>query len=218
MIFFLLFSVVCLADSCLKSCVLNADCGIGAQCLGNKCSYKPTFCFSDRWSVNERGEFSDCGAYFCEAKSGLCLRQATDTSACTSGYVFDGKNSCVPSINCEGTENNCQELLEKWKQSRSQWESIYPEPRLPLLTCVACEKHEQCTSNQMCWQGRCVSEGIYCGKTVDGEEMSMFKDLTIKSCGDYACDTVLGQCLTDCQSNRDCRQGYTCNKNRFCVK
>jgi hypothetical protein len=219
-IFLLLFSALRLqaADNCIKTCVLNADCGIGAQCIAERCSYKPAFCFSDRWSVNERGEYSDCGGYYCEQKTGLCRRQATDSGHCTSGYIFDGKDSCMPSVNCETNDSECLNLMEKWKQARWQWENLYPEPHLPLLSCIACQKHEECGANQMCWQGRCVNEAVFCGKTADGEEALMFKDLTIKSCGDYACDAVVGQCRSDCLSNRDCRQGYTCNKNRFCSK
>jgi len=207
-------------DSCEKSCLINADCGIGANCVAEICQYQKVFCLNDRWSLNERGEYQDCDAYACDPTAGLCRRTATDYAHCTPGYVMNEHHQCVSSINCDPHDVQCQELIKKWKESRAIWESYFPTPRLPVYSCIACKNNSGCDGQHMCWNGRCVKAGTYCGTTTDSHGETWHGSFNsgglAKNCGDYACAPVSGDCYGDCLRTSDCRQGLSCVDGR-CV-
>lgn len=204
-------------DPCQKTCLLNADCGIGGQCTGGTCSYKTQYCANDRWSVNERGEKLDCGAYLCEQKTGACLSEAQDSGACTTGYVHDGQLSCVKSINCNSADPVCAELEEKWKVTRKNWEVLNPEPNPSPFSCQSCDESAPCDSGKMCWNKRCVPNAHYCSLTPSGEEVSRNQDTVLQVCGEYRCNLISGDCRASCTDDSHCQTGLVCSKDRRCI-
>ncbi len=198
------------ADKCAKACVISAECGIGGLCNKGQCSYQKQFCFNERWSVNARGETTNCDGYSCSSTTGLCLREARDSTDCLSGYVFDGDTKCIPSVQCNFTEPACQDLFERWKKARSDYEATTPEPRLTPLTCVPCSDSSQCASGQMCWNNRCEAQGSYCAANGADEQFSVTPTQPSESCGNYSCERVQGKCFKSCLKNSDCRSGKLC--------
>lgn len=199
-------------DTCAKSCTINADCGIGGKCTNKTCQYENQYCANDRWSMNARGEASDCKAYTCNTQNGLCRRQAQESEHCSPGYAYDGDKSCVLSIQCDpATDPGCQPLIDKWKKTREQWESTFPQPVSKIFSCVKCNSHNDCKSSEMCWQNRCVADSPYCDKNGATEEASFFRSGLIQACQNYTCEKVSGLCLNDCLQNSDCTNGMTCD-------
>ncbi len=197
-------------DACAKACVIHAECGIGGLCDQGSCKYQAAYCGNERWSVNSRGETQNCDAYRCSPASGLCLRQAENANDCLNGYVYNGKDACVPSIQCNLADAHCQDLYERWKTSRAEYEATMPEPTPAPLSCIACDTETACASHQMCWKGLCTEKKAYCEVTTDGEHLQKSPDGQSSSCGSYICEKVSSQCLTTCQKKSDCRQGRNC--------
>lgn len=198
-------------DSCQKSCTIDADCGIGGSCNTGVCEHKTNYCLNDRWSVNERGEVWNCDAYRCDSAHGECFRQATANENCTSGYVFDGKNSCVPSVNCAENDPSCQDIYQRWLKARHDYEAQTPQPSPPVFSCISCETHSDCDSTQMCWQNRCTKAALYCADNSNNGEQAVFdKNGVVVNCGNYACDPIAKACFTACQAKQDCNTGNAC--------
>ncbi len=200
-------------DSCTKQCVIHADCGVGGYCDAGTCRYKSKYCSNERWSTNERGETSNCDAYKCVDDLGTCPRSATKIDDCTLGFVFDGKTSCVPSVNCDINNSEdaaCKDLWDRWQVTRSNYEKTTPEANPPLLTCQACQGHDQCSNSQMCWQGRCVTNDYFCSIDAQGGHQVSSKNGVEAFCGNYTCEKVTHTCLTQCLKPQDCRDGKTC--------
>lgn len=196
-------------DACSKACVINSECGVGGLCNQGTCQYQKTFCFNERWASNERGETSNCDAYRCDQDRGLCLRSAKTTTDCLTGYVFDGKSSCLASIDCQSSDPHCQDLMDRWKKAREEYEASTPEPSLPPLSCQPCEASENCGTGKMCWQKRCVASSNYCEVDSEGthHQVGFLRSL---DCGVYVCDKVSGACLNSCLKTADCRSGRKC--------
>lgn len=197
-------------DSCTKTCVISAECGIGGACNGGICQSLPRYCSNERWATNGRGEVSDCDAYHCDEVTGVCLRTAVKSDDCTNGYVFDGKTSCTPSVNCDSQDPSCRDLWERWQVARKQYEKQTPEPSTVPLSCVTCESHEQCGADQMCWQKRCVTNDFFCATEPAGRQYVSSKQGLQAECGNYACDHVSNSCYTRCLKPQDCRDGVSC--------
>ncbi len=122
-------------ETCPKSCVIHADCGLGGWCDNGSCAIRPNYCGNERWSVNALGETKNCDAYKCVEPAGLCLERAEKETDCTQGYVFDGTDRCVSSIQCDPTTEHCQDLLRRWQEARTQYEELTPEPKPEPVTC-----------------------------------------------------------------------------------
>lgn len=198
-------------DICTKTCVIDSECGVGGVCDQGKCHYKKSFCFNERWSVNDRGESWNCDAYRCDSDTGLCLRKAKDSTDCLTGYVFNEQNSCIRSIQCNSADTNCSELLEKWQSVRNEYEQSTPEPVVAPLSCVGCENSQTCGTGQMCWQNRCVPANPHCQVDSNGQHFQVDL-LSSKACGNYACEKVQGACLRTCLKESDCRSGRKCKQ------
>lgn len=215
LIFALMFPLWGLAqDSCLKDCVLNSECGMGGICSNGKCSYQSAYCNDERWSVNSRGETRDCREYRCDKGSGTCLNKANSSQDCLFGYVFDGSQTCTSSVQCNSADPNCQALIDRWNAARTQYENSLPEPKPPTYSCVSCKLDSECSSSQICWSNRCVDNLPYCRTESDGH-FSQISNNQILGCGQFACDYVLGQCLSSCNSDKDCISSSKC-QNRLC--
>jgi hypothetical protein len=199
-------------DSCQVSCTLNVDCGQGGTCQNGRCVRLANDCVNDRWSVNTRGEVWNCNAYRCDATTGSCLRAANSNDACTFGYVFDGKSSCVPSVSCNADDPTCKDLYLRWVAARKDYENQTPAPRPTPFSCIACDKDQDCANGQMCWQNRCEKKDAYCSRDEFGEEFVVDLAAKTHSCGNFACDPIGKACFTDCQSSLDCRQGKSCTQ------
>jgi hypothetical protein len=199
------------ADSCQKSCTIDADCGIGGTCNTGLCEHKTTYCLNDRWAVNERGETWNCDAYRCNSTNGLCFRQATANENCTSGYVFDGKTSCVPSVHCAANDPSCQDIYQRWLKARHDYEAQTPQPTPAPFSCVSCKSNADCDSSQMCWQGRCEKADLFCNAAGDGESAVWDRNGIVAKCATYACDPIAKACFAGCQTNQDCAKGKTCS-------
>lgn len=198
-------------DLCAKTCVIDAECGIGGLCNQGTCGYQNTYCGNERWSVNARGETHNCEAYRCANETGLCLRRALGPLDCLTGYVFDGTKACVPSIQCNSTEPQCLDLYERWKQARLEYEATTPEPQPAPLSCISCQDNSGCSSAQMCWKGTCVEKKNYCQIAPHGEHFKVEPSQGMTtSCGLYACDKVSSDCLKACDKSADCRDGRNC--------
>jgi hypothetical protein len=212
-----------LVDSCVKACLINADCGIGGECIDKTCSHKKQFCANDRWAVNERGEMTDCGAYVCDSKVGLCRREASDSEHCSSGYAYDQNKSCTMSVQCDPkTDPGCQSLLDKWTKTRDQWEALFPAPVFTPFSCIACTQHTDCKANEMCWSNRCVPDNKYCGQSAEVPapkppatprlvDASFIRKGLLQTCQEYTCEKVSGECLNSCIQNSDCGMGTSCD-------
>jgi len=201
-------------DSCSKTCVISSECGVGGLCEQGLCQYQKSFCFNERWAANDRGEASNCDAYRCDSEKGLCLRKAQSTQDCLTGYVFDGVSLCLRSVSCNSVDSHCQDLLDRWKKARDEFEQNTPEPRLTPWSCMACETSETCGAEKMCWQNRCVSKSPYCRVDLEGEHHQVISQLLLpesKACGNYACDQVSGECFNSCLKESDCRSGRKCD-------
>lgn len=201
------------SDSCLKSCTLNADCGIGGFCQENVCKPVDNYCSNERWSMNDRGDGQNCNAYRCDQQSGTCLRTAQSSSACTLGYVFDGKNLCVPSVNCSSGDEACQDLKRKWAAARDEYETSTPMKAEIPLSCRECHTIRDCQSGEMCSNNTCVKERPVCEQDIFGAYFSVFRG-KMESCSGFQCDVALGECLKICFSQFDCQQGYSCENSR----
>lgn len=197
-------------DVCTRTCAIHADCGVGGLCDQGRCLYQRQFCFNERWSVNERGETSNCDGYACADSTGLCLREAQSSLDCLSGFVFDGQSNCVPSVQCNLADPVCQSLYERWKKARADYEEHTPEPHLPALTCQPCSDSITCGAGKMCWQDRCENQGSYCSIKSQDEAISIAPSGEVTACGAYACEKVTGQCFRNCLKNSDCRNGKVC--------
>jgi hypothetical protein len=209
-------------DACLKNCTADSDCGPNASCNNNVCKRKSQFCSNERWSTNDRGESINCGPYSCNSKTGACRRFAQQTTDCSFGFVFDGKSNCIPSVECADGDLSCSEQFERWQKSRQNWEAQYPEPKIEQLSCQTCKENMDCNNSEigseiMCWKNLCVREDLYC--TTDGQHyFSNNKYGPIRTCGEYKCNQMSGECFNDCASNDDCNNGFKCNANRNCIK
>ena len=197
-------------DNCAKSCVINADCGVGGVCETGVCRSQSRYCSNERWATNGRGETSNCDAYRCRETTGTCLRAAANGDDCTNGYVFDGKNSCVSSVNCDSQDPSCRDLIERWQVARNQYEKMTPEPTPAPLSCVACDSDNQCGATQMCWQKRSVANDFFCFTDGDGRQYVSSKEGPKAECGNYSCDRVSNSCYTQCLKTQDCRSGVSC--------
>lgn len=196
-------------DSCSKACVISTECGTGGLCVENQCKYKKSFCFNERWAANERGETSNCDAYRCSPDSGQCLRNAESSDDCLPGYVFNGTSACVPSVACNSPSADCQDLWDRWKKTRDEYESTTPQPVMQPWTCVACEDSSTCGAGKMCWHKRCVSASSYCEVDSEGGHHQVALPDRF-ACGNYACEKVSGECLKSCLKESDCRSGRKC--------
>ncbi len=201
------------ADPCSKSCVLNADCGVNGFCDNNVCKPVDNYCSNERWSMNDRGEGQNCNAYRCDEQSGACLRTAQSGSSCTWGYVFDGKQLCVPSVSCASNDQGCQDLQRKWQDARSEYEVSTPIKAEPALTCRACQDTFDCGPEEMCAKNVCVKERPYCSQDIFGGLFSVYRG-QFQSCAGFQCDVSFGECLKICFSNFECQSGFTCENNR----
>jgi hypothetical protein len=203
------------SDPCQKNCILDADCGIGGRCDTGVCLSKTTFCSNELWSTNARGEAQSCGGYKCSETSGFCLTSAQFPDDCTFGYVMDTFRQCVPQVQCSTGDSSCQELMNKWKTAREQYEQTQPPPTANPLTCRACAVHSDCQSQEMCWSGRCSPEGSFCrGQAATGYasfKVTQFQE-TVSQCGSFSCNPVTGLCLTSCQSDADCALNTRCTQ------
>ncbi|MEZ0390699.1 MAG: hypothetical protein ACAH59_00690 [Pseudobdellovibrionaceae bacterium] len=196
-------------DQCSKTCVIDSECGVGGVCTQGSCQLQKNFCFNERWSANERGEGSNCDAYRCLPETGLCLRQAQSSMDCLTGYVFDGSSTCLPSVQCNSSEVHCQQILERWKKAREDYELTTPAPQLPVFSCLPCETSEVCGSSQMCWNKRCVPQSPFCQETAEGQHQQVDSGLP-KDCGFFACEKSQGLCFRSCLKDSDCRSGRKC--------
>ena len=200
------------ADLCEKKCMINADCSTGGSCVEGLCQNKTAYCANERWSVNNRGEMTDCGAYTCDSLSGLCRRQASESEHCSSGYAYDGDKSCTSSVQCDPTNDpECKLLMDKWRKTRDQWEALFAAPAFKPFSCIACTAHTDCRADQMCWQGTCVNDAKYCDMDAQKKSGSYIKAGLNQACNDYSCEKVSGLCLSDCIQNSDCATGLTCD-------
>lgn len=197
-------------DSCQKSCSIDADCGQGGFCNAGHCERKNTYCSNDRWSVNSRGETWNCNAYRCNETNGLCFRAATSNGNCTTGYVFDGKSSCIPSVSCAANDPSCQDLYARWLKARHDYENQTLAPQPSPFSCIPCTAHADCGADQMCWQNRCEKSDLYCAVAGNGESVVVNKQGIVASCQNFACDPVTKSCFTQCQAAQDCRSGKSC--------
>lgn len=203
-------------DSCQASCSIDADCGQGGFCDTGKCARQISYCLNDRWSVNARGETWNCNAYRCNTLKGQCFRESTANDNCTSGYVFDGKKSCIPSVSCPVTDPTCQDLYARWVNARHEYEKQTPSPVAAPFSCVACQTHDQCGSDQMCWSKRCEQADSFCAINGNNEAVVANKQGVVSSCQNFACDPIAKSCFTSCESAQDCRNGKTCT-NGLCL-
>jgi len=198
-------------DLCLKQCLVSAECGIGGVCDQGTCRHQAHYCGNERWSVNERGESSNCDAYRCSTETGLCLREAKSPVDCLNGYVFDGVKSCIPSINCNPQDPDCQDLYHRWVKARAEYETTTPQPTPTPLTCQACTGHAECGAQKMCWQSRCVVNDLFCQTDATTlEQISYSSQGPQAFCGNFACDASRGQCFDRCLKAQDCRAGKNC--------
>ena len=206
-------------DLCAKTCENNADCGSWGQCANKVCQYKASFCANERWVANERGETSDCGTYACDTNTGTCLRSASLPTDCSPGYVYDGKNSCIKSVDCNPADASCRVLQEKWQKARDKWEELNPQPEVKPLTCIVCDESNPCGQNQMCWNNRCMPQAAYCSQNSSGLDISILPLVAEpRECNEYRCDKIDGRCFSDCVADRDCQKGYACGSQQRCVK
>jgi hypothetical protein len=181
--------------TCSKTCLLNADCGIGGSCEGGLCRSLASFCSDELWSTNDRGESKSCRGYTCDPSSGLCRQKAAGQLECTAGYIFDASNqSCVPSVVCQDPGSTaCRELWAKWQMQRGEYEARHPRPTPNNFLCQACTAHSDCPSDQMCWKGQCKTDKSYCSD--DGLSVIHGRSDVVRSCGNTVCDVILGDCV-----------------------
>jgi len=198
------------ADTCQKSCSIDADCGQGGFCNSGSCQHQPTYCSNERWSVNERGEIWNCNAYRCNDNNGLCFRSSVSNDNCTSGYVFDGKSSCIPSVSCAAGDPSCQDLYARWVKARHDFEAQTPAPQPTLFSCLPCHQHSDCGTEQMCWQNHCEKSDLYCAIAGNGDSLLMSKQGIVANCNNFSCDPIAKACFNQCQASQDCRTGKSC--------
>lgn len=217
-------------DRCLKTCNVNNDCSWGSYCQSPNnnaptsspavCVYKSQYCSDDRWSVNDRGESTDCSPYNCNTTTGACARFATQQSDCSFGYAYNGISACTKNLKCSDESSpDCLAEIEQWKIERQKWESTLLKPQPEALSCAVCKENIDCASSQMCWQGQCKTENLFCvSDATNTKEMSSNKFGPVRSCDEYRCNRVTGECYNDCASSKDCIDGYQCDHQRHCVK
>ena len=200
---------------CQPACNVDEDCGFpGYFCQFKKCAMRSTFCFDQVTAMNDRGEWSGCGAYRCGTALGQCIRSASSTDDCAPGYVWDGDQGCT---------------MPMPMGFRASALGLAPSlPQLPAGCDVACSKDSDCTG-RFCFEGTCRKIGNYCLIGSDGWQSAgpvagafgpdgnLTLDLT--TCDPaYRCDPVNGECRTDCVSTDDCAPGKNCDLGtRICL-
>jgi hypothetical protein len=175
---------------------------------------------------------SKCGAYRCDLATLVCEDHCLNDPDCAAGYVCDEKDRCVPAaatISCVddsacGTYA-CSADKRCFTHCRSTADcsdgavcNAFSECGLP---CSAefdpvCSGHMCQTSGaQSTCQSTCFDNQSYCapGYRCENDHCVLTPECSAESsgaCGKYRCDTNLGRCLAQCQSDDDCVSSSYC--------
>ncbi|HET9551984.1 MAG TPA: hypothetical protein VFP50_03370 [Anaeromyxobacteraceae bacterium] len=192
-----------------KECSTDADCGYGKYCGAGSCQRYTWFCATPSVSMNDRGEWRDCGVYACDTSTGRCPSSSNSTLDCANGALWDaGSYTCVCPV---GTPCGASDA----------------PPAYDLSGYRTCSVDADCAAAEMCWRSPwvlsprpiCVSRNDACGFDATGA-VSVAPSATLDaggnlvrtttSCGAYQCDPVSGQCLDYCVGTGDCQGSNAC--------
>lgn len=81
--------------ACNASCTSQADCSPGSRCIAEtgKCVPGAT-CESDRISIDENGNRTDCTPYRCDV-SGVCKKSCGSANDCAASFLCNPDGQCV---------------------------------------------------------------------------------------------------------------------------
>jgi hypothetical protein len=214
------------ADCDDPSCQATADCKAGTGSVGSACS-ENSACAADAndpiclggWpSGGYCSEFCTLSASTCAAgstcvdfgpsKNGLCLRECTQPSDCRAGYACEsgpgGKKVCVV-----GPEAECSDLLDNDSDGLVDCQ----DPDCGGCTAGAGLLGTTCTAASQCQASSgsapiCFTQmqGGYCSQFCQSQADCGPNGL----CTDSVFNSDTSQCYQRCNSNSECRTGYSC--------